>query len=71
MSDKMNLMAFSELLERVFSEERNQKSIFSIKEDQFCVPKDRGDKVFSSLVSSVLGPAAGPHTQLAQNIIRA
>lgn len=71
MSDKMNLMAFSELLERVFSEERNQKSIFSIKEDQFCVPKDRGDKVFSSPVSSVLGPAAGPHTQLAQNIISA
>ncbi len=69
MSDRMTAIPFSELLERIFSELRNQNSVFSISKEQFFVPENRKEKIFGEEISSVLGPAAGPHTQLAQNII--
>ena len=72
MSDKMRSVPFGSLLERLACELRNQKSVFSIPYSSFY--HDSGEKkvrVFSQEASNGLGPAAGPHTQLAQNIISA
>lgn len=70
MADLMRPIPFSELLERIFGEYRNHNSIFSINRDQFY--KDKGKrsvKVFNQECSTPMGPAAGPHTQLGQNIV--
>lgn len=69
MSDIMRPIPFDELLNRIFAEYK-QGSIFGIKKENFFVDKKRhSTKIFNDDCSSVLGPAAGPHTQLAQNII--
>lgn len=66
----MRPVPFSELLERLFGELRNQKSAFGISEELFYRSEGkRRIKVFSQECATPLGPAAGPHTQLAQNII--
>ena len=70
MADLMRPIPFSELLARISGEFRNHDSIFSIHKDQFY--KDNGKKkvkVFSETASTPMGPAAGPHTQLSQNIV--
>ena len=70
MADIMRPVPFGELLNRLFGELRNQHSAFGIPSDAFY--KDEGKhsvKVFTQECSTPLGPAAGPHTQLAQNII--
>ena len=70
MGDIMRPVPFSELISRIIGEYRNHHSIFGIAEEQFY--QDSGKKsikVFNQSCSTALGPAAGPHTQLAQNII--
>lgn len=70
MADKMRPVPFSELLERLFGELRNQKSAFGIREELFYRDEKKNRiKVFTEECTTPLGPAAGPHTQLAQNII--
>ena len=70
MGDKMRLLPFTELLERIFEEYRNQKSIFDIGEESWYRKGDgRTLEVFGETCETVLGPAAGPHTQLASNIL--
>ena len=69
MSDKMRTLPFSELFERMVGELRNQNSIFNISKDKFFKDGEKSIKVFSEEAKMPLGPAAGPHTQLAQNII--
>lgn len=72
MGDIMRPVPFQELINRIVSEYRNHGSIFGIDEAQFY--KDKGKhsvKVFGQSCSTPCGPAAGPHTQLAQNIISA
>ena len=72
MADKMRPVPFVNLLERIVGEYRNEGSVFSIHESEFYVPKkDKAIKVFNQECVTPLGPAAGPHTQLAQNIIAA
>ncbi len=70
MSDIMRPVPFVELLHRIVGEYRNHTSIFSISEDLFY--QDEGENklnIFGQECSTALGPAAGPHTQLAQNIV--
>lgn len=70
MSDRMRSIPFGNLLERVFGELRAQGSVFSIAASDFY--KDSAEcpvQVFGQRARCALGPAAGPHTQLAQNII--
>ena len=70
MGDIMRPVPFEELIVRIFSEYRQQQSIFNIHNDQFYkVNTLKGIKVFDQYCATPLGPAAGPHTQLAQNII--
>ncbi len=70
MADLMRPVPFSELLERIVGEFSLHGSIFGVDKHQFY--SDKGEKkikVFSQECSTPVGPAAGPHSQLAQNII--
>ena len=69
MADKMRSLPFFELFNRMSGELRNQGSIFSISSDKFVRNSDKKVKVFREEAALPLGPAAGPHTQLSQNII--
>ncbi len=70
MNDTMRPVPFEELIHRIFSEYKASRTIFSIHEDQFYRnTKGSGIDVFGQHAETPLGPAAGPHTQLAQNII--
>lgn len=71
MSDRMVPMPFSKLMNWVLKEYHTNKSIFSVKK---CFIKNDSDKIYSIFgekMETIFGPAAGPHTQLAQNIIAA
>lgn len=70
MSDRMRPVPLENLLDRIIGELRAQGSIFGIKQEQFYQDKrSKKIKVFNQEASTPLGPAAGPHTQLSQNII--
>jgi putative selenate reductase len=70
MGDKMRLVPFGELLERMFEEYRTQKSLFDLHENIWYRKADKRTlNIFGDDCETVLGPAAGPHTQLTQNII--
>lgn len=70
MGDIMRPVPFEELVNRIFSEFRQSGTIFGIHQDQFCTPDpSKGITVFGQRCATPLGPAAGPHTQLAQNIV--
>ncbi len=70
MADIMRPIPFRNLVERVVGELRNQKSIFQISYDEFYHDgREHKVPVFEQYCTMPLGPAAGPHTQLAQNII--
>ncbi|ROP62591.1 selenate reductase Fe-S subunit [Enterobacter sp. BIGb0383] len=70
MGDIMRPVPFEELLTRIFDEYQNQGSIFGIPERQFYSPDTPQQvNVFGENCATPVGPAAGPHTQLAQNII--
>lgn len=70
MGDIMRPVPFGELINRITGEYRNQNSIFGLSKDQFFKDdRKKANKVFSETSTTPVGPAAGPHTQLAQNII--
>ena len=70
MGDIMRPVPFEELLTRIFDEYQHHHSIFGIPEQQFYSPVvHRQLSVFGESCATPVGPAAGPHTQLAQNII--
>ena len=71
MGDKMRPIPFEELIDRIFSEYRNHGTIFGIHKEDFYKGGKNGIEVFGQKCATPLGPAAGPHTQLAQNIISA
>ena len=70
MSDIMRPVPFGGLLTRIFGEYKASRSIFEIAEHQFYrKADDRLIPVFGETCETPAGPAAGPHTQLAQNIV--
>ncbi|HUI72905.1 MAG TPA: putative selenate reductase subunit YgfK, partial [Spirochaetia bacterium] len=72
MSDIMRPIPFRQLVLRCLGEYRAKGSIFDISEDHFWRPSAaRRAVLFSSGAENPIGPAAGPHTQLSQNIISA
>ncbi|MBQ2527927.1 MAG: selenate reductase, partial [Spirochaetales bacterium] len=72
MGDRMRPVPFEELIERIFGEYRNHGSIFGIHKEDFFRPSGKHSiEVFGQKCATPLGPAAGPHTQLAQNIVSA
>ena len=69
MSDKMTPIAFGKLMNWVLAEHK-KGSIFGIKR-AFRANSDHSETLFDHKLETPFGPAAGPHTQLAQNIIAA
>ncbi len=70
MADLMRPIPFGELLSRIAGEYKNHDSIFSINREQFYTDSEKNwVDVFNQKCSTPMGPAAGPHTQLCQNII--
>ena len=68
MSDIMRPMPYKHLLDWVLEEYAKSKSIFGVSK---FVKHDNGQAlpIFDEKIESPYGPAAGPNTQLAQNII--
>ena len=72
MGDLMRLASMNSLLKRMFEEYKSQKSIFDLPEKNWYRKADaRKIGLLGESCGTVLGPAAGPHTQLAQNIVAA
>ena len=71
MNDRMTLIPFDRLVTWVLSEYKNDRSVFGIPEEKFYRAAGRLIKVPGGTVENPVGPAAGPHTQLAQNIAAA
>jgi putative selenate reductase len=74
MSDKFYPISIKQLLQIILKEYNNSQSIFGIPDELFFNPlKNNLFKVeqFNQSIDSPLGIAAGPHSQMAQNIIGA
>lgn len=73
MSEIMRPIAFEDLIFWALEEYKNEGSIFGIPKDKF-YKNTRGQSlktVFGDEISSAVGPAAGPQSQLAQNLVAA
>jgi putative selenate reductase len=73
-SDEMNVQPFEVLLAWILKEYEAQESIFGIHKTLFHTPQPDAryaTEMFGHHLSTPIGPAAGPHTQLAQNIVAA
>lgn len=70
MSDKMTPIPFKKLIHWVFEEYKQTRTIFGVLEAKFYRKmKGRDIQFLGETLDTPVGPAAGPHTQLAQNII--
>ena len=70
MSDKMRMIPFEGLIDRMMDEWRHSRSVFDIPEaDFYRKGDDRIYEMFGRRISTPLGPAAGPQTQIAQNVV--
>ncbi|MEY8231972.1 putative selenate reductase subunit YgfK [Oscillospiraceae bacterium 50-16] len=68
MSDIMRPIPFGSLMDWILEEYRSHKTVFSVPKGPVY---QSARPMFRETVEVPLGPAAGPHTQLAQNIIAA
>ena len=73
MSDLMKVQPFDVLLDWVLTELEENQSIFGIHRSLFHTPRKDSptitEDLFGHYLATPIGPGAGPHTQLAQNII--
>ena len=70
MSDKMVQIPFKKLVNWMFEEYKRTQTIFGVSEVKFFKKtNDQHIRLFGEVMETPVGPAAGPHTQLAQNII--
>lgn len=70
MSDRMNLIPFDKMVDWVLEEYKTKASIFGIHANKFYRNKSgKTIELFGEKLSSALGPAAGPNSQLSQNIV--
>ncbi len=70
MGDKMTPIPFSDLMEWIFKEKKVKGTVFGVNRP-YIYEHDHEWQVFGAKLETPFGPAAGPHTQLAQNIIAA
>jgi len=72
MSDIIRPISFKKLINWIPEEYRNNGSIFGIPESNFFKKTSKSHlRLFGETCETPIGPAAGPHTQLTQNIIAA
>lgn len=72
MSDKFEIIPIKTLLTLILSEFKKNKSIFGIPNELFYNPQNNkhlNHKIFNHFIDNPIGVAAGPHTQMAQNIV--
>jgi putative selenate reductase len=73
MSDTMKVQPFSTLLRWIVTELNERDSVFGLPRALFFVPRSDSpygtESLFGFPLATPIGPAAGPHTQLAQNIV--
>ncbi len=70
MSDRMTPIPFRELMTWILDEKEKHQTVFGIRKAYHA----KGEKflsIFGEKMETPFGPAAGPHTQLAQNIVAA
>ena len=67
MGDLMRLIPYRQLLNWTLTEYRERGSIFGVS--KIVTRGDRKYPIFKGKIETVFGPAAGPNTQLAQNLI--
>lgn len=70
MSDRMTPIPFKDLMEWIIEENEKQVKIFGVNK-YFKKQDNKVLEIFGEKIETPFGPAAGPHTQLAQNIIAA
>ena len=72
MSDKMYPIPFEKMVIWIMTELKERKSIFGIHQNKFYKNKsDTSITVFGEKLATPIGPAAGPNSQLTQNIVAA
>ncbi|MDL2254158.1 putative selenate reductase subunit YgfK [Ruminococcaceae bacterium OttesenSCG-928-I18] len=71
MGELMRPMPFDQLMRWALTEYKGKKSIYGIREEKFYQPLNDTLEIFGSKISTPVGPAAGPNSQLAQNIVAA
>lgn len=70
MSDRMTPVPFGNLMNWILQEKESRNTVFGIRKFYQSDPK-KTLRIFGEKIETPFGPAAGPHTQLAQNIIAA
>ena len=70
MSEKMYPLSIAELLGRMTNEHKSSGTLFGVH-SAFRPEGDKFLPIFGEKLETPIGPAAGPHTQMAQNIIAA
>jgi len=74
MSDLFSPISSAQLIEWVFTELETRDSVFGIPRQYFFVPNESDPfrtSAFGHPLETPFGPAAGPHSQMAQNIVAA
>lgn len=72
MGDIMRPVSFKQLLRWITEEYQSQRTIFGMPKSQFFIKENgKSIQIFDESCATPVGPAAGPHTQLTQNIIAA
>jgi putative selenate reductase len=67
----MRPVSFGALVERMLQESGEFGSVFGVRKNKFFTYTNEGFNIFGKQISSAIGPAAGPNTQLAPNIMAA
>ena len=70
MSDIMRPMSFEQLLNWTLTEHKKRGTVFGEHHPYHADPR-YNRTIFERTLETPVGPAAGPHTQLAQNIVAA
>lgn len=70
MSDRMIPIPFAQMMRRIFEEKKQSDTVYGVHR-QYKADPGRTLSIFGEKLETPFGPAAGPNTQLAQNIVAA
>ncbi len=69
MGEMMRPIPFGKMIHWALREYKEQGRIFGVRKEKFYVGKQPLTSIFGTEITSPVGPAAGPNSQLAQNIV--
>ena len=70
MSDIMKSIPFGQMMEWILAEYKRTGQVFGIPK-AYVADQSETTEIFGRKLENPVGPAAGPHTQLAQNLVAA